>query len=110
MRLVAPRRYGKTTLLRRLLGDCEQAGTNTVYVDFFGVVSFEEVALRIEEAYRSLRHPFANAVLAGCARFDRVSGCARGWLLADLLFAAGSPREGAATRPPDRGNSRPTGA
>jgi hypothetical protein len=64
MRLVAPRRYGKTTLLRRLLRDCEQAGMNTVYVDFFGVVSFEEVALRIEEAYRSLRGPFANAVLA----------------------------------------------
>jgi AAA+ ATPase superfamily predicted ATPase len=37
-RLVAPRRYGKTSLLRRVLADGDRAGWLGVYVDFFGVV------------------------------------------------------------------------
>jgi hypothetical protein len=52
VRVSAPRRYGKTTLLGRLLRDAKASGLVTVYVDFFGVVSLAEIALRIEEAYR----------------------------------------------------------
>jgi uncharacterized protein len=51
-RLSGPRRYGKTSLLDKLRFEVEQLGLPTVMVDFFGVVSIEEVAVRIEEAYR----------------------------------------------------------
>lgn len=50
-RLVAPRRFGKTSLLRRVAGEALADGTTSVYVDFFGVVSNAEIAARIETAY-----------------------------------------------------------
>jgi uncharacterized protein len=51
-RLVAPRRYGKTSLLDRVLADAHAiGGWVTAYVDFFGVISVGDVAERIEEAY-----------------------------------------------------------
>jgi uncharacterized protein len=52
VRLVAPRRFGKTSLLKRVLADAsELGGWVTVYVDFFGVLSVPDVAHRIETAY-----------------------------------------------------------
>ncbi len=50
-RLVAPRRYGKTSLLRRVLRDVENDGFTPVYVSFFGVLSAADIAQRIERAY-----------------------------------------------------------
>jgi hypothetical protein len=50
-RLVAPRRYGKTSLVGRLLHDAAKLDWATVYVDFFGVLTLAEVAERIERAY-----------------------------------------------------------
>jgi len=50
-RLVAPRRYGKTSLLRRVVHDGRKAGWATVYVDFFGVLTLADIAQRIERAY-----------------------------------------------------------
>jgi DNA-binding CsgD family transcriptional regulator len=57
IRLTAPRRYGKTTLAKRTLDLVEhRAGLHTVYVDLYGVVTVEQVSLRIEDAYdRCLR-------------------------------------------------------
>lgn len=52
-RVVAPRRYGKTSLLRRVIGEAEADGWTGVYVDFFGVLTLAEVAERIERAYSS---------------------------------------------------------
>jgi hypothetical protein len=49
-RLVAPRRYGKTSLLRRAAADLPR-GWVSVYVDFFGVLTVDDVAERIERAY-----------------------------------------------------------
>lgn len=54
-RLSAPRRYGKTSLLRRVGRGAEKIGVNYVEVDFYGVLSQEDVALRLERAYRSLK-------------------------------------------------------
>jgi hypothetical protein len=51
-RLSAPRRYGKTTLVRRAMVDAEKAGMVPVYVDFSGVLTLADVAINIEEAYR----------------------------------------------------------
>ena len=60
-RLTAPRRYGKTTLLGRLARDAERLGLHTVYVNFFGVLSLDDVGARIEESYRaSLQGPLAR--------------------------------------------------
>jgi uncharacterized protein len=50
-RLVAPRRYGKTSLLSRLVRDARDAGWAAVYVDFFGVLTLDDIARRIERAY-----------------------------------------------------------
>lgn len=50
-RLVAPRRYGKTSLLRRALADAAKDGLVGVYVNFFGVLTQDDVAARIESAY-----------------------------------------------------------
>jgi hypothetical protein len=51
-RLLAPREYGKTSLLRRVLEDAQKDGWATVYVDFFGVLTLADVSKRIESAYR----------------------------------------------------------
>ncbi len=50
-RLVAPRRYGKTSLLRRALADAAEQGLVSVYVNFFGILTQADVAARIESAY-----------------------------------------------------------
>ena len=60
-RVSAPRRYGKTTLLGKVLQEARAVDLTTVYVDFYGVVSLAEVIVRIEEAYRaSLQGPVAR--------------------------------------------------
>jgi hypothetical protein len=52
VRLYAPRKYGKTSLLRRVLREAEGSeGMTTVLVDLYGVLSLADVAVRIERAY-----------------------------------------------------------
>jgi hypothetical protein len=52
VRLYAPRKYGKTSLLRRALADGEKReGLVPVLVDLYGVVSLADVAVRFERAY-----------------------------------------------------------
>lgn len=63
-RLTAPRRYGKTTLLKRVREEAERFGMSTVYVNLYGLLSVEEAANRIEDAYRtSLHGPVRNFVV-----------------------------------------------
>jgi hypothetical protein len=50
-RVIAPRRYGKTSLLRRVIDEARGQGWAAVYVDFFGVLTLADVAARIEMAY-----------------------------------------------------------
>ena len=50
-RLVGPRRYGKTTLLRRVLDASESQGMATVLVDLQDVLTIAEIVVRIERAY-----------------------------------------------------------
>jgi len=59
-RLSAPRRYGKTSLLRWVLEEAEAGGTPGVYVNFYGILSLEDAAARLERGYESLRGPLAN--------------------------------------------------
>ena len=52
VRLYAPRKYGKTSLLKRALRDGEQQeGLIPVLVDFYRVVSIADVTIRFERAY-----------------------------------------------------------
>ena len=52
VRLYAPRKYGKTSLLRRVLRDAERTeGMMPVLVDLYGVLSLADVAVRVERAY-----------------------------------------------------------
>ena len=61
-RLAAPRRYGKTSLLKKVLRDARAVGGwVTVYVDFMGVLSIDDVTQRIELAYaEQLSGPLAT--------------------------------------------------
>jgi hypothetical protein len=51
IRLLAPREFGKTSLLGRVLAEADARGWATVYVDFFGVLTIADIARRIEAAY-----------------------------------------------------------
>ena len=52
VRLYAPRKYGKTSLLGRVLRDGErQEGLIPILVDLYGVLSIADVAIRFERAY-----------------------------------------------------------
>ena len=62
-RLVAPRRYGKTSLLRRVLVEAADAGWATALVDLEGVLSLSSMVVRMERAYdRSLKGPVRRTV------------------------------------------------
>ena len=66
-RLTAPRRYGKTTLLKKVVEEADKLGLATVYVDLDRVISLEMVSERVERAYReqlqgTLRRTVANVV------------------------------------------------
>src|SRR5438874_10735946 len=61
-RLVGPRRYGKTTLLRRVLDTAGREGMATVLVDLQDVLSIAEIVVRIERAYERLRGPIRRHV------------------------------------------------
>jgi hypothetical protein len=50
-RVVAPRRFGKTSLLNRVQGELDHDEWVTVYVDLFGIVTLDDFARRIERAY-----------------------------------------------------------
>jgi hypothetical protein len=63
-RLVGPRRYGKTTLLRRVLEAAETEGTATVLVDLQDVLSIAEIVVRIERGYERLKGPIRRHVEA----------------------------------------------
>ena len=52
VRLYAPRKFGKTSLLGRVLRDGErEEGLIPIMVDLYGVLSIADIAVRIERAY-----------------------------------------------------------
>lgn len=61
-RLVGPRRYGKTTLLRRVLESADREGMATVLVDLQDVLSIAEIVVRIERGYERLKGPIRRRV------------------------------------------------
>jgi hypothetical protein len=61
-RLVGPRRYGKTTLLRRVLEAAAQQRMATVLIDVQDVLSIAEIVVRLERGYRRLEGPIRRRV------------------------------------------------
>ena len=61
-RLVGPRRYGKTTLLRRVLEAAEREKMATVLVDLQDVLSIGEIVVRLERGYDRLKGPIRRNV------------------------------------------------
>src|SRR6266567_384504 len=51
-RVEAPRRFGKTSIFRKVLVEVERDGLVPIYVNFLGVLTAADVAERIERAYR----------------------------------------------------------
>lgn len=65
IRMIGPRRYGKTSLLGELLRRASAQGMATVLVDLEDVLSIGELVVRIERAYdRALKGPLRRHVEA----------------------------------------------
>jgi hypothetical protein len=63
VRLFAPRRFGKTSLLRKTLAEAKRGGEIVpVLVDLYGVLSFADVTIRIERAYSQLEGPVRRTI------------------------------------------------
>ena len=54
--LYSPRRYGKTSLVKRVQKATEERGLTTIYVDFFGVSDIETVAAKFAAHLYSYCH------------------------------------------------------
>ncbi len=70
-RIVAPRRYGKTSLLSRVAEEARKEGWAAVYVDFFGVLTLDDIAQRIERAYAAELQGRLATWFAGARRLLR---------------------------------------
>lgn len=65
VRLVAPRRFGKTSLLLAHARQLESTGWRTAHVDLSGVADVADVARRVAFAYAALDPSWARAHVAG---------------------------------------------
>jgi uncharacterized protein len=65
VRLMAPRRYGKTSVLVAHADRLRQSSWRTVYVDVSRVADLVDVARRVAQAYSQLDHSWVRAHLSG---------------------------------------------
>jgi uncharacterized protein len=65
VRLVAPRRYGKTSVLLAHAGRLHETGWRTAHVDFSRVADLTDVARRLAAAYAHLDSPWVRSHLSG---------------------------------------------
>jgi hypothetical protein len=65
VRLVAPRRYGKTSVVLAHAGRLQETGWRTAHVDFSRVADLTDVARRLAAAYAHLDSPWVRAHLGG---------------------------------------------
>ena len=54
--LYSPRRYGKTSLVKKIQYNLKRQGAITVFADFFGVTSIDDVAARLAKATFSVTY------------------------------------------------------
>lgn len=65
VRLVAPRRYGKTSVLLAHAARLRETGWRTAHVDFSRAADLTDVARRLAVAYAQLDEPWVRSHLAG---------------------------------------------
>ncbi|MGW1687624.1 hypothetical protein ACWCPO_24080 [Streptomyces albidoflavus] len=85
--LVAPRRYGKTSLIRKVAAESESAGLVVVTVDLFEVAGLSDLVLRLERAWthhtpERLR-PVVSKILAAAQAGVSITGAGFTVALAD---------------------------
>ena len=54
--LFSPRRYGKTSLVKRIQKTLADKGVVTIFADFFGIASVDDVAMRLAKAVFAVTH------------------------------------------------------
>lgn len=69
--LFSPRRYGKTSLIRRLQSSLSRQKAFTIYADFFMVTSLEDLAARIAGSVYGVLHQRESLLKKG-ARFLKI--------------------------------------
>lgn len=69
--LFSPRRYGKTSLVRRLQSALSRQNVFTIYADFFMVTSLEDLAARIARSVYGVLHQRESLLKKG-ARFLKI--------------------------------------
>ena len=60
--LLGPRRYGKTSLLRRVVADLADVGYETVWVDLYEMASMADVAAALDRGLDALAGPLRKAL------------------------------------------------
>jgi hypothetical protein len=75
--LLGPRRYGKTSLLRRVDAEVSASGTSVIWGDLYEVTSMVDVAVRLDEALGSTVGPVREKVRAVAASIDLNLGLVR---------------------------------
>lgn len=55
--IYSPRRYGKTSLIKRVQNELAKKGAITIFADFFGVSSVDDVASRLAKSVYEVTHP-----------------------------------------------------
>src|SRR5215467_5469687 len=62
VRLDAPRRYGKTSLVRTLFDEAGKQGTVGILVDMKGVLTLADIVTRVGRGFGALQGPVAKAL------------------------------------------------
>ncbi|CAN5576644.1 hypothetical protein BH23ACT3_BH23ACT3_00130 [soil metagenome] len=61
--LLGPRRYGKTSVLRRVAADIAATGASVVWVDLYEVTSAADLAVRLDQALRAASGSIAGPLV-----------------------------------------------
>ena len=75
--LLGPRRYGKTSVLRRVAHDIERAGASVVWVDTYEVSSTTDLALRFDSALAATTGPIERPLRERAAMLGLTFGILR---------------------------------
>jgi len=96
VRLDAPRRFGKTSLARRVQAELDRDGTVGILIDLKGVLTLSDVTFRIGAGYARLRGPLARVARPILTSLEARIGGSFGGANAGLRLAAPQPSEEAA--------------
>jgi len=75
--LLGPRRYGKTSVLRRVAADVEAGGASVVWLDLYELTSMVDLALRLDDALAGTRGAVAEAAARTAATLGLNLGLVR---------------------------------